>query len=144
MPYLDHSAQVVAIVVPCAILLTGAIVITVLWMPFKARISAIEVLKAYAEKGEEPPASVLEAVERINRPPPPPRATRGEHLTHMAASVVLAVGLAGVAWWLAPMNGNPGPLGGWGPLSTIVALLGAVFFAGSAAARLVAALAAGD
>jgi hypothetical protein len=37
------------------------------------------------------------------------------------------------------MNGSPSLLGGWGPLTMILAVLGAIFFAGSAAARLVGA-----
>jgi hypothetical protein len=141
MPYLDHSAQVVLVVVPFALLFTAAIVITVLWASFQARFKSIDVLKAYAERGEEPPASVLEAVERINRPGVPLKPpTRGEHLTHLAGSIVLAIGLAGAAWWLSPMNASPSVLGGWGRPSMILAALGAIFFAGSAAARLVAAL----
>jgi hypothetical protein len=133
MPYLDHSAQVTAVVVPFALLFTAAIVIAVLWMPFKARLTAIEVLKTYAEKGEEPPASVLEAVERMNAPIAPPRPTRGEHLSHVAGSVVLASGAAGLAWWRELEHGGP-------DLVVIAAAIVAIFFAGAAAARLVAAL----
>jgi hypothetical protein len=137
MPYLDHSAQVVLVVVPFALLFTAAIVIATLWMPFQAWLKSMELLKAYAARGEEPPARILEAMHRSGAPLRP--ATRGDHLTHLAGSLVLAIGLAGVAWWLSPANAGPGMLGGWGPLSMILAALGAVFFAGSAAARLVAA-----
>jgi hypothetical protein len=133
---MDRSAQVMLAIMVPSLMLTAAIVVTVLWMSFQARLRSIDVLKAYAERGEEPPAQVLDAVERINRPGAPLKPpTRGDHLTHLAGSVVLAVGLAGVAWWLAPS-----PAGGWGRLFVILAVLGAVFFAGSAAARLTAAL----
>jgi hypothetical protein len=137
---LDHSAQVTLVVVPFALLFTAAIVIVTLWMPHQAKLKAIDVLKAYAEKGEEPPASVLEAVERMNRLPAPPRQTRADHLAHLAGSLVLAIGLGVAAWWLASGEGGPAPLGHWGPLAMVLSGLGAIFFAGSAAARLMAAI----
>ena len=110
------------------------------WIQHKARIRAIEVLKIYAERGEEPPAGVLDAVNQIGKAPPSAPAhapagpaTRTDHLSHVAGSAVLAIGAAGVAWWQAPEHGNPGPL-------MVLAIVAAVFFAGSAAARLAAAL----
>jgi hypothetical protein len=139
MPYLDHSAQVMAAIMVPSLLFVAAIVIASLWMPHGARLKALEVLKAYADKGEEPPASVLEAVARMNQLPTPPRQTRADHLAHFAGSVVLAVGLGLAAWWLAP-GGGSGPLGHWGPIAMVVSALGAIFFAGSAAARLMAAI----
>ena len=135
MPYLDHSAQVVLVVLPFALLFVGAIVIFTLWMPFQAKLKAIEVLKSYAERGQEPPASVLDAINQIGRPPPPPqphRPTRSEHLTHVAGSTVLSLGAAGVVWWRAH-QADPGALMVW-------AIVVAIFFAGAAAARLVGAI----
>ena len=56
--------------------------------------------------------------------------TREQHLAHVAGSVVLALGAAGIAWWRMPDEGPPGALVMW-------AVVIAIFFAGSAAARLV-------
>ena len=139
MPFLDHSAQVTLVVLPFALLFTAAIVIFTLWMPFKAKLKAIDVLKVYAERGQEPPASVVDAVNQIGRPPPPPAPrvqSRAEHLTHVAASVVLSIGAGGVAWWRAHQP-VPGGLMVW-------ALIVAIFFAAAAAARLVAAISTRD
>lgn len=141
---MDHSAQVTGVVL--AIVFVSGIIITlgVTWLQQRSKIKAIEVLKTYAERGEEPPAAVMDAVTRINWPPgmpapqPPRRPTRGEHLSHVAASTVLALGGAGVAWWRATAGrGAPEPL-------LVIAIIVAVFFAGAAAARLVAALTTGD
>lgn len=133
---MDNAAQVlVAIMVPGCFL--AAVIVTVtLWMPHSAKLKTIEVLKAYAEKGEEPPQSVLEAVSRINAPGFPAKpapATRGEHLSHVAGSVGLAIGAAGLAWWRLAVGDDGSPL-------PILAIMVAIFFAASAAARLVAAL----
>jgi hypothetical protein len=133
---MDHNAQIlVAIMVPACFLVSVIVTVT-LWMPHQTKLKTIEVLKAYAEKGEEPPASVLEAVTRITGPAVPPKpapATRGEHLSHLAACVGLAVGAAGLAWWRLTV-GDPGS-----PLP-VFAVMVAIFFAASAASRLVSAL----
>jgi hypothetical protein len=133
---MDSAAQVlVAIMIPSCFLV--AVIVTVsLWMPHQAKLKTIEVLKAYAEKGEEPPASVLEAVSRINGPgfpAKPPPVTRGEHLSHVAGSAGLAIGAAGLAWWRIAVGDAGSPL-------PVVAIIVAIFFASAAAARLVAAL----
>jgi hypothetical protein len=138
MPNLDHSTQVTFVVL-LIVFSTGIIIaLGVTWMQQRSKNRAIDLLRVYAEKGQEPPAGVLDAVHRVNWPPgvaapPPPRpATRGEHLSHVAGSVVLSAGAAGIAWWRAQI----GDMGAW----MIVAVIAAIFFAGSAAARLVAAL----
>lgn len=141
---MDHGFQITGLVL--GIVFGSGIIISVgvTWLQQRSRIKAIEVLKTYADRGEEPPPSVLEAVARINWPPgvvapPPPRPpTRGDHLSHVAGSTVLALGAAGVVWWRALAGrGAPEPL-------LVVAIIVAVFFAGAAAARLVAALTTGD
>lgn len=122
--------------------------IGITWLQNRTKMRAIEVLKIYAEKGQEPPASVLDTVNRINWPFPsngaaPPRPmreqSRAEHLTHVAGSVCLAGGSAIVLWWQASElhGGQPGWL-------MITAIFTTIFFTGAAAARLVAALTAGD
>ena len=106
-----------------------------IWLTHRARIKTIEVLKIYAEKGQEPPAGVLEAIAyRAGVPPQPRQPTRGDHLSHVAGSVGLAIGAAGVAWWRAPEpHANPSPL-------MVFAVIVAIFFTAAAAARLAAAL----
>ena len=113
------------------------------WVEHRSRSQALDVLRVYAEKGQEPPASVtsaLAAVASIGAPafggaPPPagafrPRPTRETHLAHLAGSLVCGLGAAWIAWWRMPDVGNPGPLVIW-------AVVFAIFFAGSVAARLV-------
>ena len=122
--------------------------VSITWLQQRTKMRAFDVLKIYAEKGQEPPASVIETVNRINwpfpsnAPPPPPKPmrdqSRSEHLTHVAGSVCLAGGSGIVLWWLAS---NPQPRLEW---LMITAIFTAIFFTGSAAARLVAALTADD
>jgi hypothetical protein len=121
--------------------------ICITWLQNRTKMRAIEVLKIYAEKGQEPPASVLDTVNRINWPfphngAPPPKPmrdqSRAEHLSHVAGSVCLAGGSALVLWWQMT---NPQERLEW---VMITAIFTTIFFTGAAAARLVAALAAGD
>jgi len=133
---MDHSVSITTVVLLIVFSAGTIITLGIVWQQQRTKNKGFEVLKTYAEKGQEPPASVLEAVHRINWPfPPPPlprRPTRGEHLSHVAGSVVLAIGAAGVAWWRSQL----GEMGGL----TIIAVIVAIFCAGAAAARLVAAL----
>jgi hypothetical protein len=82
------------------------------WFEHRTRTRALDVLRIYAERGEEPPSSVLQALasasasgwarkddtadnrDRIGRP-----RTRGGFLAHAAANTVFAVGFFGFAWW---------------------------------------------
>ena len=112
------------------------------WIEHRSRSQALDVLRVYAEKGQEPPASVISAVSAVasagaafvNAAPVPagtwPRPTRESHLAHLAGSVVCGLGAAGIAWWRMPDNGEPGAVVIW-------AVIFAIFFAGSVAARLV-------
>jgi hypothetical protein len=132
MPNLDHSAQVTGVVL-LLIFAPGVIIALVaIWTSYRARIRGIDTLKIYAERGQEPPASLLEAI-RPGVPPAPRRQTRGELLSQLAFSVVMAVGAAGLAWWWSS-DQHPGH----GFL--ILAIVTAVVFAGIAASMLVAAL----
>jgi uncharacterized membrane protein HdeD (DUF308 family) len=112
------------------------------WVEYRSRSKALDVLRVYAEKGQEPPASVTSAIGAvasagtpvINAAPAPAGAfskpTREHHLAHVAGSVVCGLGAAGIAWWRMPDSGEPGALVIW-------AVVFAIFFAGSVAARLV-------
>jgi hypothetical protein len=111
------------------------------WAEYRTRTKALDVLRVYAEKGQEPPASVAEAIASAtlykpafpSAPAPSgtlPRPTRETHMAHLAGSVVCGLGAAAVAWWRMPAEGPPGPLVMW-------AVVIAIFFAGSVAARLV-------
>jgi hypothetical protein len=110
------------------------------WAEHRSRTKALDVLRVYAEKGQEPPASVTAAIGAVtstatpfNTVAPAPvfsKPTRATHLSHLAGSLVIALGAVGIAWWRMPANGEPGPLVIW-------AVVIAIFFAGSVAARLV-------
>jgi len=119
---------------------TGAVIaLGIVGMQLRAKLKAIEVLKIYAERGEEPPASVIEAVNQVGRPPPPPappplHLRRGWHLSHVAGSTGLSLGGWGVVIWRALVpHHDPDWL-------MIVGLVVGIFFAAAAAARLTAAL----
>jgi hypothetical protein len=133
------SGMLLTIAIIVTVFTFGAVIaISVTWLQNRPKMKAIEVLKAYAERGEEPPAGVAEAVAKINwpfpAPPAPHVATRGEHLQHVAGSLGLALGALAVIWWQAPtQHDHPGWL-------LITAVFVAIFFTASAAARIVAAL----
>jgi hypothetical protein len=130
------SQTIEGIVVVCIFGTGIAIPILIAWFEHRTRRKGLETLRLYAERGEEPPASVIQAVTAVTnvygRPPqlPPRPQTRGNHLAHAAASTVLAAGLAGLVWWRVSAYGEKGA-------GIIIGILAALFFAGSAAARLV-------
>ena len=113
------------------------IAVSIAWLDHRTRTKALDILRAYAQRGEEPPASIVEAVAAVasgSRPGPRPGAacvpTRADHVAYVAAWTVAALGSAGMAWWRIPHNGEPGTL-------ALVAVFAAVLFTMSAAARLV-------
>jgi hypothetical protein len=116
-------------------------VFALLWFTFRTSAKAAEILKIYAERGEEPPQSVIDAVSASvggwgpNAPAKPPRPeTRGRHLSDFASCTVFAIGGAAFAWWRAPVSGeNPGAL-------MILALVVALIFTAGAVSHLVTAL----
>jgi hypothetical protein len=122
----------------CVIFGAGiAIPVSIAWLEHRTRTKGLDTLRIYAERGEEPPASVIEAVTTVSnvygRPPQTRSAmpqTRGNHLAHAAASTVIAVGLAGLVWWRVSAYGEKG-------IGIVIGILAALFFAGSVAARLV-------
>jgi hypothetical protein len=126
-----------------ALVLGAGIIISLgaIWMQNRPKMRMIDVLRAYAEKGEDPPVSVVDTLAKLSwpfpPPPPPRRQTRGDHLAHFAGSIVIALGASGVAWWRMNYGDPSSPL-------PIVAVMVAIFFYASAAARLVGAVTSGD
>ena len=121
--------------------------VSIAWFDHRTRTRALDVLRVYAERGEEPPASVLQAVTAVSGWPrqavpsgpgvAPKRSTRGRALAHAAANTVFAGGLSWLAWWRFSATGEAGP-------GVIVAILAALFFAAALAAQLVGAYYAPD
>jgi len=118
-----------------------AIPLSFLWFDHRTRKRGLDTLRIYAERGEEPPASVIEGVTRVTNPwgnpqplnirlAPRPQQTRANHLAHAAASTIIAIGVAGIVWWRVSAYGENGT-------GIVVGCLVALFFAGSVAARLV-------
>jgi hypothetical protein len=132
----------------CLVFGTGiTIPVTIAWFEHRTRKRGLDTLRIYAERGEEPPASVIDAVTRVTNvwgnpqhpwsaTPRPPQ-TRANHLAHAAASTVIAIGLAGLVWWRVSVYDAKGA-------GVIFGSLVALFFAGSVAARLVYAYYASD
>jgi hypothetical protein len=90
-----------------------------IWNEFSRQKKALEVLKVYAEKGTEPPESVLSVLNRASTRQR--RAGRG--WSSAAFFGVLSVGFAGMAVWTAANDGPFSFVTGW----TIAAIaLGAV------------------
>ena len=112
--------------------------VSISWFDHRTRTRALDVLRVYAERGEEPPASVVQALTGLSgwasKPKPGERrpATRGRHLAHAAGNTVLAAGLGALAWWRLSATGEAST-------GIIVAMLAALFFAAGLAARLVGA-----
>jgi hypothetical protein len=120
-----------------------AIAVGIAWFDHRTRTKAIDVLRVYAERGEEPPSSVLQALTRVSGFPkaaPPddnkdrigrPR-TRGGFLAHAAADAVFTAGFFGFSWWRYTDLGEAST-------GVLVAIFVGLYFAASTAARLVGA-----
>jgi hypothetical protein len=136
-----NSGNAVPITVLILVFVAGVIIaVSIAWMEYRKRTRALDVLRIYAERGEEPPASVIQTLTNVSgtpqvRPRTPP--TRGGHLSHAAPNAIIAVGLAGLAWGRLSAFGETGA-------AVVVPSLVALFFAGSRAARLVGAYYAPD
>ena len=127
-----------------------SIPILVSWFDHRTRTKALDVLRAYAERGEEPPPSVAQALMSVSGWPraPLPRVddnrdrigrprTRGGFLAHAAANTVFAGGFSWFAWWRYTDLGEAST-------GVIVSILVGMFFAASVAAQLVGAYYAPD
>jgi hypothetical protein len=120
-----------------------AIALGIAWFDHRTRTKAIDVLRVYAERGEEPPSSVIQALTSVSgfpkAPPPPdnqdrlgrPR-TRGSFLAHAAADAVFAAGLSGFAWWRYTDLGEAST-------GVMISIFVGLYFAASTTARLVGA-----
>jgi drug/metabolite transporter (DMT)-like permease len=111
------------------------IVVAIAWLDYRKHSKALDVLRIYAERGEEPPATVVHALTAVSgRPPTRPSAPtpRSWHLAHVAANAVFTGGLGSFAWWRYMETGEAGTL-------VIVCVFATLFFAAAMAARLVGA-----
>jgi hypothetical protein len=110
------------------------IVVSIAWLEYRKHTKVLDVLRIYAERGEEPPASVITALTAVSGKPatPPAPTPRSWHLAHVAANAVFTAGLGGFAWWRSAQTGEAGTL-------VIVSIFAALFFAAATAARLVGA-----
>ena len=134
-----------AVVVMILLLGTGiAIAVTIAWFDHRTRTRALEILRVYAERGEEPPSSILQALTSISGwPRKPPDAadhrdrigrprTRGSFLAHAAADAIFAAGFSSFAWWRYSDLGDAST-------GVMVSIFVAMYFAASMTARLVGA-----
>lgn len=109
-------------------------------MVVRKREKATEVLKIYAERGETPPESVIDALlgsatlwkQQPWTPWIKPE-TRGRHFSESASCTVFALGAAGLAWWQAS---QPGHHTG----AFVILVMVALVFAAGAVSHLVTAL----
>ena len=86
----DLFRQFFWIIFPVMGMLMGAFSI---WNEFSRQKKALEVLKVYAEKGQEPPQSVLDVLNRASTR----QRRRGSSWSGAAFTGVMAVGFAGLA-----------------------------------------------
>jgi hypothetical protein len=110
------------------------IAVAIAWLDYRKHTKVLDVLRIYAERQEEPPAAVVQALTAVFGKPATPRApaSRAWHLTHAAANAVFTAGLSGFAWWRTAATGEAGTL-------VIVVIFVALFFAAAMAAQLVGA-----
>jgi hypothetical protein len=110
-----------------------------IWFDHRSRSQVLDLLRSYAEKGQEPPASVVEALIAVSSRCKPsvgvpgaaaPAPTRAHHMARVATNIVGALGWAWIAWWRLPDHGDPGAL-------VIIAIVCAIFCTGLLAAHLV-------
>jgi hypothetical protein len=131
------AGQISVMIMVSLFLATGVIIaVLITWSEHRSRAKALDVLRVYAERNEEPPPTVVQALMGVNRPVPhgpKPPPSRGHHLAHAAANVVFVLGAIGIVWWKAPDPDNPGGF-------VIFAILAGLFFAAGAAARFVGAI----
>jgi hypothetical protein len=120
-----------------ALIIFGAaivIAVSIAWLDYRKHTKVLDVLRIYAQRGEEPPAAVIQALTAVSGKPATPSAPtpRSWHLAHVAANAVFTLGLGGFAWWRYVETGEAGRL-------MIVSIFAALFFVASMAARLVGA-----
>jgi hypothetical protein len=126
----------------CLVFGTGiAIPVSIAWLEHRTRTRGLDTLRIYAERCEEPPASVIEAVTRVTnvwgRPP---------HAPPSSDMIVKVHADARATTWPMPPQAPSSPAGLWWSrvsaydekgAGIVIGSLAALFFAGSVAARLV-------
>ena len=129
-----------------AILVLGtgvAIAVGIAWFDHRTRVRAIDVLRVYAERGEEPPPSVIQALTSVSGWPKGPSVddgrdrigrprTRGSFFAHAAADAVFAIGFFAFASWRYSDLGEAST-------GVMVTIFVGLYFAASMTARLVGA-----
>src|SRR6185369_6636353 len=132
-----HTSSLTSVLALILVFGTGiTIPVAIAWFDHRTRTRALDVLRVYAERGEEPPPSVVQALTALSGWAQRAQAgekrarTRGGWLAQVAANTVFAVGLSTFAWWRYSATGQAGT-------GVIVALLAALFFAAALAAQLV-------
>jgi hypothetical protein len=145
------SDNILQIVVVALVMGTGiTIPVLISWFDHRTRTRALEVLRVYAERGEEPPVSVTQALASVSGWPKAPTLqatdnkdrigrprTRGGFLAHAAANTVFAAGFLSFAWWRYTDLGEAST-------GVMVSIFVGMFFAASVAAQLVGAYYAPD
>lgn len=120
-----------------AIVLTIGIFAYLGTLEHRRRMRALDILKMYAEQGEEPPALISERLsEQILDPEKSPsldEKRRGALMRGFSGQVYAGCATAGIAWWILADNG---PL--W---AFIIMSCGTAFFAINALGMLLGALA---
>ena len=118
----------------------GLVVVVMSWAWFMAIIihrhnmKALQVLRLYAERGEEPPPAIAEPLMRhLSHAAPPKRTERSRHRRGLAFCLFSAGAWAGVAWWRVDAGTEPRWI-------FYVAVAVALAFAGGALASLINAL----
>lgn len=138
------SEHALGLIVVSLFLGTGVtIAVLIAWFDHRTRAKALEVLRVYAERGEDPPQSVTQALTWVSGWPKAPLPddnrdrlgrprTRGGFLAHAAADAVFAAGFLTFAWWRHSTLGEAST-------GVMVSIFVGLFFAASVAARLVGA-----
>jgi hypothetical protein len=138
------TANIGGLVVMLLLLASGiSIPILFMWFDHRTRTRALDILRVYAERGEEPPSSVTQALTSVSGWPKAPRPddnkdrvgrprTRGGFLAHAAADAVFAAGFSWFVWWRYTDLGEAST-------GVIVAIFVGLYFAASMTARLVGA-----
>jgi hypothetical protein len=107
-----------------------------LWSMHRYSIRMFAILRAYAERGEEPPAAVLEALKPPERKSGPvalePKTRRVAQLEHFVLGLTFAAAAGAVAWWRDDAGGPQ-----WLVYAAVIA---AVVMGAGAIGRLIAAL----
>jgi hypothetical protein len=76
-----------------------------IWNEFSRQKKALEVLKVYAEKGAEPPESVLAVLTRASTPVAVKSPRQANPLAQTAFFGVMALGFGGLALWMGQSPG---------------------------------------